>query len=78
MVVRLVHTGLGSQYLIARVLHYPPPPTRTSLYRHCSNKHHRTTSRFRVAAVPGRHGAEEEAELEEEEGEGYESGAARP
>jgi hypothetical protein len=25
-----VHTGLGSS-LVARVLHYPPPPTRTAL-----------------------------------------------
>jgi hypothetical protein len=26
---RLVHTGLGSSSLVAHVLHYPPPPTRT-------------------------------------------------
>ena len=25
------HTGLGSSSLIAHVLHYPPPPTRTAL-----------------------------------------------
>jgi hypothetical protein len=35
---RLVHTSLGSSYLIAHVLHGPPP--RTQLYhRSCSNKH---------------------------------------
>jgi hypothetical protein len=28
---RLIHTGLGSSSLIAHVLHYPPPPTRTAL-----------------------------------------------
>jgi hypothetical protein len=28
---RLVHTGLGSSSLVAHVLHYPPPPTRTAL-----------------------------------------------
>ena len=28
---RLVHTGLGSPSLVAHVLHYPPPPTRTVL-----------------------------------------------
>jgi hypothetical protein len=27
---RLVHTGLGSSSLVAHVLHYPPPPTRTA------------------------------------------------
>jgi hypothetical protein len=32
VVVRLVHTSLGSSYLIAHVLHYPPPPTPTALY----------------------------------------------
>jgi hypothetical protein len=32
MVVSLVHTSLGSSYLIAHVLHYPHPPTRTTLY----------------------------------------------
>jgi hypothetical protein len=32
VVVSLVHTSLGSSYLIAHVLHYPPPPTRTALY----------------------------------------------
>jgi len=32
VVVRLVHTSLGLSYLIAHVLHYPPPPTRTALY----------------------------------------------
>jgi hypothetical protein len=26
------HKGLGSSSLIAHVLHYPPPPTRTALY----------------------------------------------
>ncbi len=30
MVVSLVHTSLGSSYLIAHVLHDPPPPTRTA------------------------------------------------
>jgi hypothetical protein len=36
---RLVHTGLGSSYLIAHwhVPHSPPPPTRTALCRYCSN-----------------------------------------
>jgi hypothetical protein len=29
--VSLVHTRLGSSYLIAHVLHYPPPPTLTAL-----------------------------------------------
>ena len=29
---RLVHTGLGSSSLVAHVLHYPPPPTRTALF----------------------------------------------
>jgi hypothetical protein len=29
---RLAHTGLGSSSLVAHVLHYPPPPTRTALY----------------------------------------------
>jgi hypothetical protein len=28
----LDHTSLGSSYLITHVLHYPPPPTRTTLY----------------------------------------------
>jgi hypothetical protein len=28
---RLVHTGRGSSSLVAHVLHYPPPPTRTAL-----------------------------------------------
>ncbi len=32
VVVSLVHTSLGSSYLIAHVLHYPPPPTHTALY----------------------------------------------
>ncbi len=32
VVVRLVHTSLRSSYLIAHVLHCPPPPTRTALY----------------------------------------------
>jgi hypothetical protein len=32
VVVRLVHTSLGSSYLIAHVLHDPPPPTHTALY----------------------------------------------
>ncbi len=27
----LVHTGLGSSSLVAHVLHYSPPPTRTPL-----------------------------------------------
>ncbi len=27
----LSHTGLGSSSLVAHVLHYPPPPTRTAL-----------------------------------------------
>jgi hypothetical protein len=31
VVVRLVHTGLGSSYPVAHVLHYPPPPSRTAL-----------------------------------------------
>jgi hypothetical protein len=31
VVVSLVHTSLGSSYLIAHVLHYPPSPTRTAL-----------------------------------------------
>ena len=31
VMVRLVHTGLGSSSLIAHVLNYPPPPTRTAL-----------------------------------------------
>jgi hypothetical protein len=31
-VVSLAHTSLGSSYLIAHVLRYPPPPTRTALY----------------------------------------------
>ena len=36
----LVHTCLGSSYLLAHVLHCPPPPPRTQLYnRSCSNKH---------------------------------------
>jgi hypothetical protein len=30
VVVSLVHTSLGSSYLIAHVLHDPPPPTRTA------------------------------------------------
>jgi hypothetical protein len=39
---KLVHTCLGSSYLIAHVLHCPPPPRRTQLYnRSCSNKHTR-------------------------------------
>ena len=29
---RLVHTDLSSSCLVAHVLHYPPPPTRTALY----------------------------------------------
>jgi hypothetical protein len=32
VVVRLVHTNLGLSYLIAHVLHDPPPPTSTALY----------------------------------------------
>jgi hypothetical protein len=32
VVVSLVHTILGSLYLIAHVVHYPPPPTRIALY----------------------------------------------
>ena len=28
--MHVVHTGLGSSSLVAHVLHYPPPPTRTS------------------------------------------------
>jgi hypothetical protein len=30
VMVRLVHTGLGSSYLVAHVLHYPPPPHANS------------------------------------------------
>jgi hypothetical protein len=30
--VSLVHTSLGSSYLIAHVLHYPPPPTRMTAH----------------------------------------------
>ena len=35
----LVHTSLGSSYLIAHVLHYPPPPRAQLCNRSCSNKH---------------------------------------
>ena len=38
VVVRLVHTGLGSSYLIAHVLHYPPPPRAQLCIKYCSNK----------------------------------------
>jgi len=31
VMVRLVHTSLGSSYLIAHVILYPPLPTRTAL-----------------------------------------------
>jgi hypothetical protein len=46
-VVSLVHPSLGSSYLIAHVLHSPPPPRAQLCNRYCSNKH--TPSR---AAVP--------------------------
>jgi len=36
---RLVHTGLGSSSLIAPVLHYPPPSTRTALGTAVINTH---------------------------------------
>jgi len=37
---RLVHTGLGSSCLVARVLHLPPPHTREQFCnRYYSNKH---------------------------------------
>ena len=32
---RLVHTSLGSSYLIAHVLHCPPPPPHTALSWGC-------------------------------------------
>jgi hypothetical protein len=38
-VVSLVHTSLGSSYLIAHVLHSPPPPRAQLCKRSCSNKH---------------------------------------
>jgi hypothetical protein len=41
----LVHTGLGSSFLVAHVLPYPPPPPRQQLCtRSCSNKHTHTVS----------------------------------
>jgi len=39
VVVSLVHTSLGSSYLIAHVLHSPPPPRAQLCKRSCSNKH---------------------------------------
>ena len=42
MVVSLVHTSLGSSYLIAHVLHSPPPPRAQLCKRSCSNKHTHT------------------------------------
>ena len=45
MVVSLVHTSLGSSYLIAHVLHYPPPPRAQLCNRSCSNKHTHTFQR---------------------------------
>jgi hypothetical protein len=41
-VVSLVHTSLGSSYLIAHVLHSPPPPRAQLCKRSCSNKHTHT------------------------------------
>jgi hypothetical protein len=35
---KLVHTSLGSSYLIAHVLHYPPAPREQLFNRYCSNK----------------------------------------
>jgi hypothetical protein len=44
VVVSLVHTSLGSSYLIAHVLHSPPPPRAQLCKRSCSNKHTHTPS----------------------------------
>ena len=50
---RLVHTGLGASSLVAHVLHYPTPPTRTTLTslcnRYCRNKH---THQHRPQSLP--------------------------
>jgi hypothetical protein len=44
----LVHTGLGSSYLVAHVLPYPspPPPCKQLCTRSCSNKHTLTIRTF--------------------------------
>ncbi len=48
VVVRLVHTSLGSSYLIAHVLHYPPPPRAQLCIRYCSNKQQQPPAELRL------------------------------
>jgi len=51
VVVSLVHTSLGSSYLIAHVLHSPPPPRAQLCKRSCSNKH----THGRLGLAPATH-----------------------
>ena len=51
--VSLVHTSLGSSYLIAHVLHYPPPPRAQLCNRSCSNKHTPVTRSGAGVDLPG-------------------------